>query len=1075
MKYAILFAALATTSQAQQWTPAVSTVAQAPILQRTIDIDLHDAPLKSALRVIADQTDGQLIYDGTVTAIGKRITIQARTATVNDVLRDVLAGTSVKIFVSSSGQLVLLKRVDAKAQTGTIHGTVTDAKTNEPLSDVQVGIPGTHHVYQTATDGRYTLTGIAPSTVTVRAQRIGYTAQELAATVTEGAPVQVDFALTRTAVSLEQVVVTAAGDEQRRTQGNSMSTVSFDEIKNAPVNNPQDLLDARVPGLTMLSNGGQPGSGGTIRLRGVNSVTLDNTPIIYVDGVRIYSPLVPAGPTLAGGSGGNQGYLPLNDINAADIDHVDVVSGPAATTLYGTEASGGVIRIFTKHGSNGPTVWDAQVTGGLNNMGHVGLSSDPTGEGLNECSGPNLINSAGQRWIDPSCPKSGSWLKTGDVGRYVASVRGGAERMNYYVSGNYNTEFGVLATGHNEDGGIRTNFAFLPTDRLTIGLTASFVTRKTRWGPDGDNSQGLLLNTSRGQSGNFVGGNGTTDCQNVPTNDVCVVNGYTFQSQNYSYENHFISGLTAEYRQSSAITHHFTLGYDFNANNHSTGVPWGFPGVEVGQLWIDQRQHYKLTAEYSGTWTTPIGHSLSSSFSWGGQAFRDVDQWSETFGTNFAGPGTPIITNAGSVQVLGDSNPSIVNAGLFVQEVFGVGDRLFVTGGIRVDGNSAFGSKFGLQPYPKVAAAYNLTKGIKFRAAYGESGRAPGPFDKLQTYTVVAAESLHAGFVPSQLGSPTLGPERTAEYEGGFDASAFDGRAGIEVTAYRARTTNALVGITQAPSLGFANTQLENVGTLQNEGLETHLTGGIIRTRDVSWDARLNLSWLSSRAIDLHGQSIYTFFRTYAQVGYPIPNYFGFAVLNPNAHADPIISDAPTHSLGAQYPDRLFGAGTTVTLFRHLSVDALVEAQYGGHLENDVAYRNEFRRVWRPCYPEQQAADKAAAGDPAALAPFTALQRAACSTDGAIADRSWWTQKTDFIKLRSVSVTYDIPHAWLGRTLRAASVSIQGRNLWMWTKYQGADPEIQDVVDAGAGALGRYDYYNFPTYRTWLATIRVTF
>src|SRR5579872_1052956 len=132
----MLLAAVATVTQGQQWTPAINALAQAPILQRTIDIDLHDAPLKSVLRVIADQTDGQLIYDGTVTAIGKRITIQARTATVNDVLRDVLAGTPVKIFVSSSGQLVLLKRVDAKAQTGTIHGTVTDGKTNDPISEV---------------------------------------------------------------------------------------------------------------------------------------------------------------------------------------------------------------------------------------------------------------------------------------------------------------------------------------------------------------------------------------------------------------------------------------------------------------------------------------------------------------------------------------------------------------------------------------------------------------------------------------------------------------------------------------------------------------------------------------------------------------------------------------------------------------------------------------------------------------------------------------------------------------------------------------------------------------------------
>src|SRR5207237_6049284 len=141
-------------------------------------------------------------------------------------------------------------------------------------------------------------------------------------------------------------------------------------------------------------------------------------------------------------------------------------------------------------------------------------------------------------------------------------------------------------------------------------------------------------------------------------------------------------------------------------------------------------------------------------------------------------------------------------AGFFLQELLGWKDRLFVTGGLRVDGNSAFGSSFGLQTYPKISAAYVLSEEsfwptrilptFKLRAALGESGKAPGAFDAVRTWDPVAADEGKPGFTPFQLGNPNLGPERTREIEIGFDASALQDRLGVEATAYRARTMDAL-------------------------------------------------------------------------------------------------------------------------------------------------------------------------------------------------------------------------------------------------------------------------------------------
>ncbi len=164
------------------------------------------------------------------------------------------------------------------------------------------------------------------------------------------------------------------------------------------------MLTGRVPGVTVLGNSGQAGGGGTIRLRGVNSISQGNSPIIYVDGVRMSGAHTPTSV------GGRQDVSPLNDIDMTDVDRVEVVKGPAATTLYGTEASGGVIQIFTKRGHSGAAQATLDVSAGFNNMGHIGVASDTTGMFVNKCSGVLAIGD-GTKFQDLTCPASGSWLQ----------------------------------------------------------------------------------------------------------------------------------------------------------------------------------------------------------------------------------------------------------------------------------------------------------------------------------------------------------------------------------------------------------------------------------------------------------------------------------------------------------------------------------------------------------------------------------------------------------------------------------------------------------------------------------------
>jgi outer membrane receptor protein involved in Fe transport len=360
---------------------------------------------------------------------------------------------------------------------------------------------------------------------------------------------------------------------------------------------------------------------------------------------------------------------------------------------------------------------------------------------------------------------------------------------------------------------------------------------------------------------------------------------------------------------------------------------------------------------------------------------------------------------------------------------------------------------------------------MKLRAALGESGKAPGAFDAVRTWDPIAADEGTPAFTPAQRGNPNLGPERTREIEAGFDMSTLKERLGIEFTAYRTRTLGALIGVAYPPSEGFTLNQLENVGTLQNRGLELGVNLGLVRTAAVDWNARVNVTAMKSKTIDTEGREISTGLATYVKEGYPVPAYFGTKVTNPKAIADPILQE--NAFLGAVYPTRIIGAGTTLTLWKNVTLDVLGEFQRGAYLNNFVGYQNALRGIWRPCFDVQAKLRAAKAGDASALNGVTALQRARCAIDREKQNSNYWIEKADFFKLRSVSLTYDLPQR-LVRFGRATSLTLAGRNLYRSTKYSGTDPEDQDASDA-AGRLGRRDYYNLPPARSVQASLRVTF
>lgn len=1000
----------------------------------------------------------------------------------------------------------------AGQETGRLIGIVRAAHTGRPLTGVQVYIQGTRTGTLTGNDGRYLILNVPSGAHELRVTLIGYAQGTARVTVEPGQTASTDFSLKEAAVSLDAIVVTGTAAQSRaREVGNALSSVSSREIANAPVTNPENILGGRVPGLTVLQGNGQPGAGSTVRVRSQTTVSSTTDPLIYVDGVRIFHESV--GTT----GGARLGLSPLQDIAAEDIERIEVIKGASAATLYGTEASGGVIQIFTKRGMAGAPIWSAELTTGINNQPPLEIGGDPW-ELFTKCGGEMYgigmtTATYGQeiKFVDPTCPKSGRWFQNGLVQRYSVSVRGGSPGIGYYVSGNYSDEEGTLPTQGARLGGLRANLDFTPHENIKVQVNSALAMRDLDFIEDGNSLRGFLLNVGRGYSGNYLGK--PEDCEGVASGVTCFANEHIWlDAHNNTRTNRFTTGMVISHNAGEALANRLSVGWDFDDVDNRRRQDWGAVLTPKGNYGNSIVRHTKLSIDYAGSWIAPLRTDLNSTFSWGGQVFRDQHRRTNYFTADFAGPGIPTLESGSRWDPPADDNLIQTNAGFFLQELLGYKDRAFLTLGLRVDGNSAFGDNFGLQSYPKASLAYVLSdhdfwprdwfETLKLRGAFGYSGKAPSAFDKLRTWSPVSDDGA-PGFTPRDVGNPDVGPERTRELELGFDASVAQGRVGFEATYYHARTTDALIGVALAPSTGGWGTRTENVGTLSASGYEFQVNAALLRTDLVEWRARANLAFSSNEANDLNCQDldgdpgngrescqiIAVANGAYIRVGRPVPEYWGYQILNPDEFAAPVRSDSLL-PIGPVFPTRLLGFSTSFLIANRVTVEALLEHQGGHYLPNYTGYQDERRGVWYPCYEIQKVMAAArSSGDQSLLDPYTALERARCATNitGAGSntnqaghDSNYWIDKADFWKLRSVSVSYDLPRKLVQGFADRATLVLAGRNLLKWTDFQGTDPEIEDYTDragsgSGAGSYGRREYYNLPPSRSYLATLRVTF
>lgn len=1109
-------AAAAPVPESSRTTLAPGQGAPAP-LARLVTVHLRNVTLGEALNEINRQAGLGLAFTPRVVPVDRIVSLDASNITAGAALERLLRNTGVRAVVLESGAVMLARALEeAQSRTshavGAIAGTVTDSMSGKAITRVMVSVKGTEMRAFTDTLGRYVIPGVAEGVQVVTTRMLGYRQEERQVVVQTGEVARVNFSLRYTPSRLQEVIVTASGPRRRLELGNDITVLNADSIvRTQPVRNVTELLENRVPGLVVMRTSGAPGDPSRIRIRGASSAMLSNDPIIIIDGVRTYSDQSSArSGNLAGCAQGTcraDNYAapsPLDLMDPNTIETIEVVKGPSAATLYGQDAANGVIVITTKRGRPGPARWTSSYERGTTTMpggypllymgwGHMPSTSlrvacPRDGNGSNgPLRGPCVQDSVStyQMLSDPDL----TILDRGERRAATLGVSGGTQSLSYSITGSVMDEVGLVQLPQYEAQRYANVMGMQAPDWMQRPQSFSGWSASSRVVAAVGKAATVSLQSSlshtkqqrsslEGQISTLMGtyldrGTGTYYRADAISGDWAI-----FESNNV---------LQSYYERATAKSTQFQNSAGLNWAPYS----WASVSADVG-LNVIQRDdeiylpHEQLVLQDSaGRLDRGQGTSLVKTLNTSARAQRRLGR-GFTFmfgmGANYAGTsigdlmggverlafGTSSINRGGRIGNLREDRLEQATFGYYIEPAINH-RRSWLSAGLRYDGSTSFGSGFRIPRFPKLSYSHllsdepwfpfkDLFQVLRLRVAYGQAGRQPDPTSRLRLYTAATPEFVEGDYrnaVELQtLGNTQLKPERTKEFENGFDADMFNDRLTLGFSSWQKRTFDMLLNVPLPPSVyGNGVSYTRNIGEVVGAGYDIMLGAQPLRTDRWGWSVSGSFSRQRDRVVAL-GKGVEPFYTDVyvannapngglrVAAGYPlfgrwVRPILGYADANGNGlleRDEVLIGDTAVY-VGRTMPDFTASAFSTITLFRSaLVLTTAMSYQHGMNQRNDVAKRlGGFSRARND--------STSSIADQAAAMPWSDYP---------------WIQTVSMLRLESVTVTYNASQS-IARHFgtRALSLSLQGSNLGLHTNYRGLDPNVNafgtgnNVIDTG--------------------------
>lgn len=1013
------------------------------------------------------------------------------------------------------------------AQAGRITGTVTGSS-GGPLSGAQVIIVGSTLGAQTDGQGRFTIAGVQPGTHRVQAEHVGYATQEKSVTLTTG-QATADFILAPAAVQLDAVVAIGYGTARTKDLTGAVSTVSGEEVltKAAPTSAVSNALQGKAPGVQVTINSGVPGAGASVRVRGTNSISANSEPLYVIDGI----------PAVQGTSSQDPTYNPLNEINPNDIASIQILKDASSTAIYGSRGANGVILITTRRGTRNQdqltlessygiqqitkTIHplDAQQFATLVNEAYINSGRDARycKAGLPGCEG----ETESVIWGAQSYDYPDLMVRNAAQQSHTLTLSGGDARTRYLISGNYLDQDGILVNSNFKRYGLRLNLDRMMSDRFRTGTSIGLArtgqnVSRTDNGGIGASANGILA------AMNF-------DPSLAPKNEAGEWNqrailgeqlenplANTMEIVDTRNEWRGVGNIFGEYDLTSALRVRSTVGLNAHFWRNPYFAPRTIaPGAgSEGSASMNTGYDRTLTNENTLTYRRDLGgnalellggfsvqtYSSESSSSHAEGFPSDELQWNNLgAGSGFRSVGTGY-SDWALLSYLGRVN-------------YNVSDKYLFTATARRDGSSRFGANNKWAVFPSAAFAWraidegfmqnqSLFSDLKLRLSYGVTGnQAVSQYQSLARLSTqfvgIGVNNEEVTLVPSgSAPNPDLKWETTREFNAGVDAGFFDNRVTLSLDAYHKKTDDLLLWVNLPRTSGY-NNQLQNLGSVQNNGVELSLSTVNVERESFSWRSTLNLSANRNEVLDLGGVdhvfpggSRYGWFLDggqshIVQVGEPLGSIYGYQTLGlwqegdacdledaaqctpgeyhmADTNDDGKIDAADRTILGYAEP-KFFGGFSNALTAGPFSLDAFFNFSYGNDVANvsrvftelATGFLNESERVLDRWTPENTNAEIPRANNARPRRLYGAL-----------------VENGSFLRLSTLTLGYRLPESLI-TGVSNARLYLTGQNLFVLSDYSGFDPEVNSV--GGDARLSGVDSGAYPRARVWNLGVSVTF
>ncbi len=673
----------------------------------------------------------------------------------------------------------------AQGQQATLTGRVTTAG-GEALAEARVQVVNTSVAVSTNSEGRYSLRGVPSGAIEVRVIRVGFTEQKKSVTVPTGGSATLDFTLEQAVVKLQEVFTTATGDTRRVEIGNAISTLGnvTQNVEQTPIVNLSDLMVAKASGVVVLP-GVMTGAAPVVHIRGTNSLSLSNNPIYIIDGVRM------ATGTIGLGTGGTVASL-INDIDPNEIEDVEIVKGPSAATLYGTDAANGVIVITTRKGHAGATRWSYYGEGGAvddrnkyystyASWGHNPTTGAPlrctlVTESQGSCALDSLTS------FNALTNPATTPLHLGQRNQYGMNASGGTDQVRFFVSGDLQNELGpvhmpsfaqatldTLGQGtrdewtnpeqfQNQNFRVNLNAAFSP--RFDFSANAGFSNTNQRL-PQVDNNTFSYIYSALNSPG-FNYNSPLPSSSNLFYSELGSLgelkNGYggfspaqIFQVLNQNDTQRFIGSTDGVWRPFDWMQNEGSVGLDLANSTRTSLCRFGeCPNsgtTRQGSASSTQGNNRNFSAKLvsNSSWQARANLSMKTTV---GADYTNQESDGVADGSTLLPPGAQNVSQGAVPAVGGSTSFQTVNKtlGLYAQEQASFRDRMFLIVAARTDQNSSFGTKFQRVVYPKASLSWlisdesffphpNWLNSFRLRSGYGQSGVQPTGTQALQTFS----------------------------------------------------------------------------------------------------------------------------------------------------------------------------------------------------------------------------------------------------------------------------------------------------------------------------------------------------